>query len=117
MLLGAKDFIARAKRARKILGGVMRQAGILAAAGLYALEHNVERLAEDHANAERLAAGIGAPAPSSNMVFINSKPGLVEHLAQHGAIVLPGARLRLVTHLDVDAAGIDRAIAAFKSFK
>jgi threonine aldolase len=117
MLLGAKEFIARAKRARKILGGVMRQAGILAAAGLYALEHNVERLAEDHANAERLARGIGAEPPQSNMVFIQSAPGLVEHLAQHGVIVLPAARLRLVTHLDVDAAGVDRAIAAFRSFR
>jgi threonine aldolase len=117
MLLGAKDFIGRAKRARKILGGVMRQAGILAAAGLYALEHNVERLAEDHANAERLARGIGAEAPQSNMVFLQSAPGLVEHLAQHGVVVLPAARLRLVTHLDVDAAGIDRAIAAFRSFR
>jgi threonine aldolase len=117
MLLGAKDFIGRAKRARKILGGVMRQAGILAAAGLYALEHNVERLVEDHANAERLARGIGAEPPQSNMVFIQSAPGLVEHLAQHGVIVLPAARLRLVTHLDVDAAGIDRAIAAFRSFR
>jgi threonine aldolase len=117
MLLGAKDFIARAKRARKILGGVMRQSGILAAAGLYALEHNVERLAEDHANAERLAQGIGAPAPQSNMVFVDSAPGLVEHLARHGVIALPGARLRLVTHLDVDRAGIDRAIEAFDSFR
>jgi threonine aldolase len=117
MLLGSKDFIARAKRARKILGGVMRQAGILAAAGLYALEHNVERLAEDHANAERLARGIGAEPPPSNMVFIQSAPGLVEHLAQHGIRVLPAPRLRLVTHLDVDTAGIDRAIAAFRSFR
>ena len=117
MLLGSKVLIARAKRARKMLGGVMRQAGVLAAAGLYALEHNVERLAEDHANAERLAKGIGAAAPSSNMVFIDSKPGLPEHLAQHGIVVLPGARLRLVTHLDVDAAGIDHAIKAFTSFK
>ncbi len=117
MLLGSKDFIARARRARKMLGGVMRQAGVLAAAGLYALEHNVERLAEDHANAERLAKGIGAPAPSSNMVFYDAKLGLPEHLAKHGVIVLPGARLRLVTHLDVDQAGIDRAISAFNSFK
>lgn len=117
MLLGSTDFIARAKRARKILGGVMRQAGVLAAAGLYALENNVERLAEDHANAERLAKGIGAPAPSSNMVFLDSKPGLPEHLAKHGVVVLPGAKLRLVTHLDVDAAGINRAITAFNSYK
>jgi threonine aldolase len=117
MLLGSRDFIARAKRARKMLGGVMRQAGVLAAAGLYALEYNVERLAEDHANAERLAKGIGAAAPQSNMVFYDAPPGLPEHLSKHGVIVLPGARLRLVTHLDVDAAGIDRAIAAFNSFK
>jgi len=117
MLLGGKDFIARARRARKILGGVMRQAGVLAAAGLYALEHNVQRLAEDHANAERLARGLGAEPPQSNMVFVQSAPGLVEHLAQHGVIALPGARLRLVTHLDVDAAGIDRAVAAFRSFR
>jgi threonine aldolase len=117
MLMGSRDFIARARRARKILGGVMRQSGILAAAGLYALEHNVERLAEDHANAERLARGIGAEPPQSNMVFIQSAPGLVEHLAQHGVAVLPAARLRLVTHLDVDAAGVDRAIAAFRSFR
>ena len=117
MLVGSKELIARARRARKMLGGVMRQAGVLAAAGLYALEHNVERLAEDHANAGRLATGIGAPAPQSNMVFVDSAPGLVEYLARHGIVVLPGARLRLVTHLDVDAAGIDRAIAAFNSFK
>jgi threonine aldolase len=117
LLLGGRDFIARARRARKILGGVMRQAGVLAAAGLYALEHNVQRLAEDHANAERLAKGLGVEPPQSNMVFVKSAPGLVEHLAKHGVIVLPGARLRLVTHLDVDAAGIDRAIAAFRSFR
>ena len=117
MLIGSKDFIARARRARKILGGVMRQAGVLAAAGLYALDNNVQRLAEDHANAERLARGLGAEPPQTNMVFVQSAPGLVEHLAQHGVIALPGARLRLVTHLDVNAAGIDRAIAAFRSFR
>jgi threonine aldolase len=117
MLVGSKELIARAKRARKILGGVMRQAGVLAAAGLYALENNVQRLAEDHANAERLARGLGVEPPPSNMVFVQSAPGLVEHLAQHGVIALPGARLRLVTHLDVDAAGIDRAVAAFRSFR
>src|SRR5438874_3615374 len=60
LLLGKKDFIARAKRARKILGGAMRQAGVIAAAGLYALEHHVERLVIDHRNAERLAAGLRA---------------------------------------------------------
>src|SRR5206468_2328235 len=60
VLLGGKDFIGRAKRARKILGGAMRQAGVIAAAGLYALEHNVERLASDHTNAARLADGLRA---------------------------------------------------------
>jgi threonine aldolase len=126
LLLGSAGLIARARRARKILGGAMRQAGILAAAGLYALENNVARLAEDHANAERLAAGLQglagvsvAPA-QTNMVFATVPPeraaALAEHLKRNGVVILPGARLRLVTHLDVDRAGIDRAVAAFRSF-
>jgi threonine aldolase len=126
LLLGSAELIARARRARKILGGAMRQAGILAAAGLYALENNVVRLAEDHANAERLAAGLqGLPGVSvapaqTNMVFATVPPesaaALGAHLKQAGVLVLPGARLRLVTHLDVDRAGIERAIAAFHAF-
>jgi threonine aldolase len=108
---------------RKILGGAMRQAGILAAAGLYALDNNIERLAEDHRNAERLAAGLrGLDLPveqHTNMVFVRIAPERVERLAAHlksqGIAVLPGPRMRLVTHLDVDAAGIDRAVAAFSS--
>ena len=120
VLLGGKDFIARARRARKILGGAMRQAGVIAAAGLYALDNNVERLAEDHANAERLAkglrdAGYDVEGPHTNMVFLKSRPGLAEHLNNKKIQVLPGARLRLVTHLDVDAAGIERALDAFRS--
>jgi threonine aldolase len=126
LLLGSAGLIARARRARKILGGAMRQAGILAAAGLYALENNVARLAEDHANAERLAAGLQglagvsvAPA-QTNMVFATVPPeraaALGAHLKQNGVVILPGARLRLVTHLDVDRAGIDHSIAAFRSF-
>lgn len=126
LLLGRAEFIARARRARKILGGTMRQAGILAAAGLYALEHNVERLAEDHANAERLAAGLaGLPGlevepPQTNMVFVrvpaDRAQDLAAHLERAGIRVLAGARMRLVTHLDVDRAGIERAIGAFVSF-
>ncbi|MDX1374896.1 MAG: low-specificity L-threonine aldolase [Burkholderiales bacterium] len=124
LLLGAKDFIARARRARKILGGAMRQAGLLAAAGLYALEHNAARLAEDHANAERLAAGLAAldlPVEQhTNMVFVKLPAErvvpLVEALRMQGVLVLPGARMRLVTHLDVDRAGIDRALSAFGAF-
>jgi threonine aldolase len=126
LLLGDAALIARARRARKILGGAMRQAGIIAAAGLYALDNNVARLAEDHANAERLAAGLAglqgvsvAPA-QTNMVFAtvpaDHAAALAAHLKQQGVIILPGARLRLVTHLDVDRAGIDRAVAAFRAF-
>ncbi|HVG82257.1 MAG TPA: low-specificity L-threonine aldolase [Methylomirabilota bacterium] len=124
VLLGKREFIRQAKRSRKILGGAMRQAGILAAAGLYALDHNVERLADDHRNAERLAAGLrGLDLPveqHTNMVFVRIGPeqvgGLAEHLKSQAIAVLPGQRMRLVTHLDVDAAGIDRAVAAFASY-
>jgi threonine aldolase len=124
VLLGGKEFIARAKRARKILGGAMRQAGILAAAGLYALENNVERLAEDHRNAQRLAAGLkdlGLPVEQhTNMVFLRLPDAdvqpLFHQLKKHGISVLPGPRMRLVTHLDVDAAGIERTRDAFRSY-
>ena len=122
VLLGRASFIEKAKRARKILGGAMRQAGILAAAGLYALEHNVERLAEDHRNAERLASGLGelglAVEQYTNMVFVSvDRPGeLAEHVRQNGVLVIPAARMRLVTHLDVDAAGIEQALKAFRAF-
>jgi threonine aldolase len=121
LLLGSEDLIKRARRARKILGGAMRQAGVLAAAGLYALEHNIERLAEDHANAERLAqglrdAGYEVEGPHTNMVFVKVPPGFADHLVDNGILVLGGARMRLVTHLDAGAAAIDRALAAIRSF-
>jgi threonine aldolase len=122
LLLGNAEFIAKAIRARKILGGGMRQAGILAAAGLYALEHNVARLADDHANAERLAlglrdAGYEVEAPQTNMVFVKVPPGLADHLVNNEILVLAGPRLRLVTHLDVDAVAIERALAAVRTFR
>jgi len=124
VLLGGKDFISRAKRARKILGGAMRQAGVIAAAGLYALEHNVERLSTDHANAKQLAEGLKAldlPVEHhTNMVFATvpaaQVAALAEHLKQRNVRVLPGPRVRLVTHLDVDEAGIGRALGAFGEF-
>jgi threonine aldolase len=126
MLVGSRPFIGRAQRARKILGGAMRQAGILAAAGLYALDHHVARLAEDHANAERLAAGLGTvpglavEPPQTNMVFVrvpaDRTAALKAHLERAGVLALVGPRTRLATHLDVSAAGIDRAVAAFRSF-
>ncbi len=121
VLLGNADFIKLAVRARKILGGAMRQAGIIAAAGLYALENNVERLAQDHANAERLAkglreAGYEVEGPQTNMVFVKAPPGFADHLVNNEILVLAGPRMRLVAHLDVDSAGIDRALAAVRSF-
>lgn len=122
VLMGSRELIARAHRARKILGGAMRQAGVIAAAGLYALEHNVARLSADHRNAERLARGLrelGVQVEQhTNMVFatVPRIGELTRHLKQRGVVVLARAPMRLVTHLDVDEAGIDRAVAAFGEF-
>jgi threonine aldolase len=125
VLVGRADVVKRARRIRKMLGGGMRQVGILAAAGLYALEHNVDRLAEDHANAERLARGLAAlglkvDPVQTNMVFVavpkESVAALEQHLVASGIAALVAPRLRLATHLDVDAKAIDRAIAAFAAF-
>jgi threonine aldolase len=124
VLVGRKDVIEKAKRARKMLGGGMRQAGVLAAAGLYALENNVERLEVDHDNALRLAKGLrelGLETDQhTNMVFAKIPPDrvapLTEHLRRNGVLVLPRPAMRLVTHLDVDAPGIVRAISAFSTF-
>jgi threonine aldolase len=124
VLLGSKPFIETARRARKILGGGMRQAGVIAAAGLYALENNVERLRIDHEHAERLAKGLrelGIEAQlNTNMVLARIKPeeahDLASFLSANGVLVLPRAPMRLVTHLDVDAAGIDRALSGFRGF-
>ncbi|MDR0780749.1 MAG: low-specificity L-threonine aldolase [Pseudomonadales bacterium] len=128
VLCGSMDFIQQAKRWRKMLGGGMRQSGILAAAGIYALEHNVERLVEDHANAAFLARELAAIAQVSidmasvqtNMVFVTPTPGsadaLTRHLKARGILVDPGATLRLVTHLDVsreDIAAVVREVRAF----
>ena len=120
LLLGSAGFIGRAARVRKLLGGGMRQVGILAAAGLYALEHNADRLHVDHEHAARLAQGLarlGLPVEQhTNMVFVRvgaQAQALAGHLQSRGVLVLPEPRMRLVTHLDVDAAGIDRALDAF----
>ena len=100
----------------------MRQAGVIAAAGLYALQHNVERLHTDHENAARLArglreAGYEVAGPNTNMVMVRVErpPQLAEQLKAQGVLVLARSPMRLVTHLDVDAAAIDRAIAAFRA--
>jgi threonine aldolase len=124
LLLGSRDFVAMATRTRKILGGGMRQIGVLAAAGLYALDHNVDRLSVDHEHATRLAKGLAEIGLTvehfTNMVFVRvggDAEALGAHLARHGVLVLAEPRMRLVAHLDVDAAGIDRALAAFASFR
>jgi threonine aldolase len=123
-LVGAADVIARAHRIRKMLGGGMRQAGVLAAAALYALDHHVDRLADDHANARRLAQGLqGLPGvtvhpTASNMVFVDLAPergaGAVERLRAAGVLCTGLHRLRLVTHLDVSAADTARALAVLR---
>ncbi len=123
-LVGSKAFIHGAHRWRKMLGGGMRQAGVLAAAALHALDHHVARLAEDHALARRLAEGLhGLPgltveAPQTNIVFAELRgeraAGLMPHLKSRGVLATGLYQLRFVTHLDVDAAGVDRAVAAVR---
>lgn len=126
VLCGSRELIARARRWRKMAGGGMRQAGLLAAAMQHALDHHVHRLADDHALARRLADGLqGLPGltvepPHTNIVFADVAPeraaGLIEHLKAQGVLAIGLYRLRFVTHLDVDAAGIDRAIAAVRTY-
>jgi threonine aldolase len=132
-LVGPAAFLERARRFRKMFGGGMRQSGLLAAAALFALEHHVERLADDHANARELARGIASvpglrpiTAPErvpTNMVFFDVDPGactgpeLCARLERRGVrmIALDPQRVRAVTHLDVDRAGIARAVEALRS--
>ena len=128
-LCGSRDVIARAHRIRKMAGGGMRQSGLLAAAASHALDHHIERLAQDHALARRLADGLAGieglqgEAPQTNMLFIYfsgsakaKAAGLLGHLADHGIQATGLYRLRFVTHLDVDAAGVDRAVAAIRNY-
>ncbi len=122
-LAGSRELIAEARRYKQMLGGSMRQAGIVAAGARYALRHNVERLAEDHANARFLAAGLAeldgveidpATVETNIVIFdVADARGLQAKLAEAGVEMsaLEG-RLRAVTHLDVDRAGVERALAA-----
>ena len=123
-LVGPKALISKAHRWRKMLGGGMRQAGVLAAAATHALDHHVERLADDHANARRLAEGLqGLPGvtvemPQTNIVFVDLAPekatGAVERLRAAGVLCTGLYRLRLATHLDVSADDIERAIRVLR---
>lgn len=125
VLCGDAELIAKARRWRKVVGGGMRQAGMLAAAGLHALDHQVERLAEDHAHAAQLGtalAELGYPVEpvQTNMVYLamgNEAPALQAFLAARGIRISPAPRLRLVTHLDVNAADIEAVFAAFAAYR
>jgi threonine aldolase len=126
VLCGPKALIEQGKRWRKMLGGGMRQAGVLAAAGLYALEHNVERLADDHTNAARLSAGLRAigglqvATPQTNIFYVDVPPAACDALratlARERIRATVGPHTRLVTHLDVSAADVERVIAVFTAF-
>ncbi|MCX8025696.1 MAG: aminotransferase class I/II-fold pyridoxal phosphate-dependent enzyme, partial [Thermanaerothrix sp.] len=132
MLCGSRDFIERARRIRKQLGGGMRQAGILAAAGIVALETMIDRLAEDHARARALAQGLARlpgitlpmGMPATNMVFITlgenlplDAPAFAARLAEHGVRVgVVGPRqFRLVTHYWIGDAEVARTLEAFEA--
>jgi threonine aldolase len=123
-LCGPAGFIAKARRLRKMLGGAMRQSGVLAAAALHALDHHVARLADDHVRARRLAdglqrlPGLRVETPQTNIVFVDLEPeapaDLRARLAAHGVWVTGDRRLRLVTHVDIDDAQVERALAVFR---
>ncbi|SFR54124.1 L-threonine aldolase [Pseudidiomarina maritima] len=129
VLVGSKKFIQRAHRWRKMVGGGMRQAGIVAAGMDYALDHHIERLADDHANAQLLHDGLSALAAhhaglqvepaQTNMVYVNF-PSLEvaqkvsDYLCEHGVLTARSQRMRLVTHLDVSESAIDQVLTLFK---
>ncbi|RRV29547.1 low-specificity L-threonine aldolase [Pseudomonas sp. o96-267] len=125
VLCGSSELIAKARRLRKMVGGGMRQAGVLAAAGLYALQHQVQHLAEDHAKAAHLGEalielGYSVEPVQTNMVYVQlgERAGQIkDFMAERGIAVSAAPRLRLVTHLDVGTAGVERVIEAFAAFR
>ncbi|CAN5656435.1 low-specificity L-threonine aldolase [soil metagenome] len=125
VLVGPAPFIEKARLWRKRLGGGMRQAGLLAAAGIYALDHHFERLREDHARARRLSEGLRGlnglcpHEPETNIVLVDTEASAEEwadRMASLGVAFFPNGpkRFRLVTHLDVDDQGIEEALKAFR---
>ncbi len=128
LLVGSHDFIARARRLRKMLGGGMRRAGILAQAGLFALEQHVTRLADDHRRAKRLAEGLAAlpgieldlSLVQSNMVFLRLREGesapLLAFMKERGILFSGYGELRLVTHLQINDDDIEEVIDAFTEY-
>ena len=124
VLCGTAELIGKARRLRKMVGGGMRQAGQLAAAGLYALDHQVERLANDHANAQFLAEGLRAAGyevepVQTNMVYVQideRAEALKAFAAEEGIRLSAAPRLRMVTHMDVSHSQIEHVIAVFTEF-
>jgi len=127
LLCGDADYIHQAKRWRKMVGGGMRQSGILAAAGRYALEHNVQRLREDHDNAawleqqlSALGVEIVAPGAQTNMLFIRQSAELAAKLGpwmrQHDIIIASGSITRLATHLNISRADLQKVVACWSEF-
>ena len=124
-LVGSRDLIGRAHRIRKMLGGGMRQAGGLAAAALHALDHHVDRLVDDHANARAMAeglqglSGVTVQPPQTNMLFVDLAPaktaGVVDRLRAAGVLCTGLYRLRFVTHLDVSARDVQRAVVILRA--
>jgi threonine aldolase len=117
VLCGSRELIEEAWRWKQMMGGSFRQSGIVAAGCLYALDHNVERLAEDHANARVLADGLAelgleVVEPDTNIVIFAAPEGFVEGMAKRGVELsgTPDGRVRAVTHLDVDRADIESAL-------
>jgi threonine aldolase len=140
LVLGSQDTIAKAKRIRKMLGGGMRQAGVIAAAGLHALENHLERLADDHANARRLAQGLReiserpgplqgrltVAEPATNILFVDVDsavgPAFQAYLQASGVAVTGGSyhgglRQRWVTHLDVDESDVAQALEVVAAYR
>ena len=127
VLCGRKDFVAEARRYRKMLGGGMRQAGVIAAAGVYALEKMVDRLDEDHENARKAANGLAqvagialAPPPQTNLVYFSvdgwKLPEFARRLEQAGVLCFDeGGRIRWVTHYGIDRADVQEAVSRTRS--
>src|SRR5215203_3446136 len=118
-LAGSRELIAEAWRWKQMMGGAFRQSGIVAAGCLYSLDHHVERLAEDHENARVLAEGLAELGldvipPQTNIVIFGAPDGFLDSMAEHGVELsgTPDGRVRAVTHLDVDRAGVERALEA-----
>jgi len=130
LLVGSRTFIDRAHRFRKMFGGGMRQAGVLAAAGLFALDHHIDRLAEDHRRARHMGEALAAmpgfsvdlDTVATNMVYADVAGGaaaeLVDYLGARGVLItaVSAESVRLVTHLDVDDAGVERTLSACLDF-